>query len=123
MVEGEEEACGYGMAHGCRQWPGWMCDGTISCGNRTPGVAFELPPRRPIDTPGLSDPSGSDLRVMSHDVMSVIGRDIYSGLYCGGVSFDMPYHCAGMLTLSDGITRSAVAVDLHFSTSSYNRSI
>ena len=39
---------------------------TISCGNATPGVAFELPPRRPIETPGLSDPSGSDLRVVSH---------------------------------------------------------
>ena len=37
---------------------GWRGDGgglvaqtlTISCGNRTPGVAFELPPRRPMRT-------------------------------------------------------------------------
>ena len=53
---------------------------TISCGNRTPGVALLEPPRGPIVTPGLSDPSGSDLRVMSHDVKCVVGMDIYSGL-------------------------------------------
>ena len=53
---------------------GWQADGggevtqtlTISCGNRTPGVALRQPPRRPWATPGLSDPSGSDLRVVSH---------------------------------------------------------
>ena len=53
---------------------GWVSDSgglvaqtqTISCGNATPGVAFELPPRRPMGTPGLSDPSGSRLRVVSH---------------------------------------------------------
>ena len=83
---------------------GWASDSggeaaltlTISCGNRTPGVAFELPPRRPIETPGLSDPSGSDLRVRSHDVMSVISRDIYSGLYLGRVSLDVP-HCDALV--------------------------
>ena len=53
---------------------------TIGCGRDTPGVAFELPPRRPMRTPGLSDPSGSDLRVMSHGVRSVISSVIYSGL-------------------------------------------
>ena len=32
-------------------------------------------------TLGLSDPSGSCLRVMSHDVRCVVGVRIYSGLY------------------------------------------
>jgi hypothetical protein len=41
---------------------------TIHCGNTTPGVALVQPPRRPCGTPGLSDPSGSDLRVRSHGV-------------------------------------------------------
>ena len=44
--------------------PPWV--DTIDCGEDTPGVALFEPPRRPIDTPGLSDPSGSDLRVVSH---------------------------------------------------------
>ena len=47
-------------------------------------------------TLGLSDPSGSCLRVMSHDVMSVVGMDIYSGLDLGGGSLDMAQHSAGM---------------------------
>ena len=92
---------------GCRQWPGWRCDGTTSCGTALP----------------LTGGSGSCLRVMSHGVRSVISSVIYSGLYCGGRSLDMPHHCARMLTLSDGVTRGAVAVDLHFFSSSYNRPI
>ena len=66
--------CGRGSTEALWLVHGWQGDTgglarqtqTISCGNRTPGVAFELPPRRPIATPGLSDPSGSDLRVVSH---------------------------------------------------------
>jgi hypothetical protein len=60
-------------------------------------------PTRPMDTPGLSDPSGSDLRVRSHDVNGVISVGIYLGLYCGGVSLDMAHHCAPMFTLLDGV--------------------
>ena len=44
------------------------CDTMYCGGDSPPGVALIQPPRRPIATPGLSDPSGSDLRVVSHDV-------------------------------------------------------
>ena len=71
-------------------------------------------------TPGLSDPSGSCLRVMSHGIKSVISRDIYSGLYLGWVSFDVSHSDTLMLAFFDGITRRAVAVDLHFFPGSYN---
>jgi len=60
---------------------------------------------------------------MSHDVMCVISGGIYSGLYLGSGSLDMSQGHTSMLTLFDGITRSAIAVDLHFFTSSYNGSI
>ena len=98
------------------------CD-TIHCGNETPGVALVQPPRRPMATPGLSDPSGSCLGVLPHDVMGVISRDIYSGLYLGRVSLDMAHSHTFVLTLFDGITRRAVAVDLHFFAGSHYGSV
>ena len=101
----------------------WPRLDTMYCGGIPPGVAFELPPRRPLDAPGLSDPSGSCLRVMSHDVKCVIGRDIYSGLYLGRVSLDVAHSDALVLALFDGITTGAATVDLHFLTSSHYGSV
>ena len=109
---------------------GWVSDsggeaaqtGTISCG-RDPVESPLEDPTRPMDTPGLSDPSGSCLRVRSHDVMGVISRDIYSGLYLGRVSLDMAHSHTFVLTFFDGITTRAVAVDLHFFAGSYNGSV
>ena len=49
--------------------------------------------------------------------------DIYSGLYLGGVSLDVPYCDTLVLALSDGITTGAVAVDLHFFASSHYGSV
>ena len=88
---------------GCGQWVGWRCDGTTSCGKALPLVGG----------------SGSCLGVLPHGVMDVISVGIYSGLYCGGVSFDMPYHCAFVLTLFDTVARGSRSVDLHFFSSSY----
>ena len=70
--------------------------------------------------PALVGGSGSCLGVRPHGVNRVISVGIYLGLYCGGRSLDMSHSDASMLTLFDGITRSAVAVDLHFLTGSYN---
>ena len=60
---------------------------------------------------------------MSHDVKCVVGMDIYSGLYCGGVSFDVSHSDAPVLALFKGITTGAATVDLHFSACSHNRSV
>jgi len=96
---------------------------TIDCGGETPGVALFEPPRRPMRTPGLSDPSGSDLRVVSHGISRLLVGGIYSGLYLGRVSSDVAHSDALVLTFFDGITRRAMAVDLHFFSSSYNGSV
>lgn len=55
--------------------------------------------------------------------MGVVGMDTYTGLYLGGVSLDVPHCDASMLTLFDGITTGAVAVDLHFFSSSHYGSV
>ena len=73
---------------GSGQWPGGRCDGTTSCGKALP----------------LTGGSGSCLGVRPHGVRSVISSVIYSGLYLGGVSFDVPYCDALVLALFDGIT-------------------
>jgi len=86
---------------------------TTSCG-RDPVESPLEDPLRPMVTPGLGGPSGSDLRVVSHGVNRVISRGIYSGLYCGGRSPDMSHCDTLVLAFFDGITRRAVAVDLHF---------
>ena len=55
------------------------------------------------ENPALVRGSGSGLRVMSHDVRSVISRDIYSGLYLGRVSLDVPHCDAPVLARFDGV--------------------
>ena len=52
---------------------------TIHCGRDSPGVAF-YSHSGGLENPALVGGSGSCLRVVSHDVMGVVGRDIYSGL-------------------------------------------
>ena len=54
--------------------------GTISCGRDPVESPLVEDPTWPMDTPGLGDPSGSDLRVVSHGVNGVVGASIYSGL-------------------------------------------
>jgi hypothetical protein len=60
---------------------------TISCGKALPLVGG----------------SGSCLGVIPHDVNRVISRDIYSGLYLGRVSLDVPHCDTLVLTLFDGV--------------------
>ena len=48
------------------------------------------------ENPALRVGSGSCLRVMSHDVKSVISSVIYSGLYLGRVSLDV-CHCDALV--------------------------
>jgi hypothetical protein len=61
--------------------------GTISCG-RDPVESPLEDPTRPMRTPGLSDPSGSDLGVVPHMVNRVIGGVFIVG-YILGVSLLM----------------------------------
>jgi hypothetical protein len=107
--------CGRGAGGALWLVHGWRVNGggeaaqtgTISCGKALPLVGG----------------SGSCLGVLPHDVNRVISRDIYSGLYLGRVSLDVPHSDAFVLTLFDGVARGTMAVDLHFFTGSYNGSV
>ena len=80
--------CGRGSRGALWLVHGWLCKRgggpgdsvTTSCGKALP----------------LTGGSGSCLRVLSHGVRSVISSVIYSGLYLGGVSLDVP-HCDALV--------------------------
>jgi hypothetical protein len=76
-----------------------------------------------LENPALVGGSGSCLGVLPHVFNRVISVGTYTGLYLGRVSSDVPHSDAPVLTLFDGITRRAMAVDLHFLTSSHYGSV